>query len=145
MRCPSWLGLIVAVQVIRLNAPNVVRVKLPCDSELDIVLANCFTPPLVQRDASGNVTTLPAGAAAAQFSLDAIAAISPSWQPRVLIPVPSYAREWFRHLHPGTMQVGYLFVSEHETLNDMLVRAGHATREQPLPTSLRYDGNPVEV
>jgi len=141
MECPDCLGLFVRARAILVLHANEIRCSLPCDSEIDLILVDCFPPPRVAADESGRTRLVPEGMAAYHATIEAINA-SPHWL-RIWIPVPRYDREWFPNLLPQSKQLGHLWITRTLTLNEHLVSTGHATREQPKPSSHKYDGDPI--
>lgn len=139
MKCPNVLGLFTRARVMLVLHANEIRLILPCDSEIDLVLADCFSPPVVQWDeAKRDAVPFAPGVAAYNATVAALDA-APQWV-RCWIPVPKYDREWFRNLKPGTKQPGHLWIAPDLTLNEHLVRMGYATRDQATPSSDLYDG-----
>lgn len=121
---------------------NEVRIILEDDSEIDLVLIDCFPPPRVQRSDNG-IAEHHAGMTAYRATVDALNA-GPAWL-RAYIPVPPFAREWFRNLKPGSKQAGFLWITPRLTLNEHLVGLGHASKTQPKPGSPFYDGESLSV
>jgi hypothetical protein len=74
----------------------------------------------------GGQRRCPRGIAAYRAAID-ILNRSPQWL-RIWLPVPTYDREWFRNLKPGSKQPGYLWIEPNLTLNEYLVQSQHATR-----------------
>lgn len=112
-------------------AANVWRVQLACDSELDIVLINCFTPSiyLLPEKPYDDPQINPLGNAAYKAACKLITEASP-WL-YLSIPTPVYDREWFPHLRPNSTQAGWLWLSQVRTLNAELILQGHASQIQP--------------
>lgn len=143
MKCPPVTGLLVRVKVVAVLQANLIRVMQPCDSEFDVVMIDCFTPPVYTVDpCTGRTDESPRGIAAYRATVD-ILNRSPEWL-RVWLPIPTYDREWFRNLKPNTKQAGHLWLSPELTLGEYLVRSQHATKNQARPGSPLFDGNPVE-
>lgn len=146
MNCPNILGLLVRCKPMIVLHANEIRVMLEDDSEIDLVLVNCFPPPRV-RVVDGTTYEVAKGMEAYRAAINAIES-APQWL-RMWLPVPEYAREWFRNLQPGSKQAGHLWISTTQTLNEYLVERGLAQREQPKPGSPWYDGandtKPVEI
>jgi len=143
MNCPNTLGLYMRCRPMLILAANEIRVQFPCDTEIDLVLADCFAPPLMSRpDPHGPSVPLAEGVAAYRAVAGQIEA-APRWL-RCWLPVPKYDREWFRALVPNSKQLGWLWISPTLTLNAWLIESGHASKTQPLPTSRLYDGSCVE-
>ena len=143
-KCPNTLGLYVRVHPMLVLHANEIRVQMPCDTEIDLVLADCFTPPIDQwSDAQQRRVELPAGRAAYRASVTTLDA-APRWL-RAWFPVPDYDREWFRSFTPNSKQVGHLWISATKTLSDVLIEAGHASRVQAMPHSPLYDGRSLEA
>jgi hypothetical protein len=142
MKCPPHLGLFSRARVMQVLQTNLIRVLLPCDSEIDLVLADCFPPPLYTTDDSGRAKECPRGIAAYRAAVD-ILDRSPQWL-RLWLPVSKYDREWFRNLKPCSKQPGYLWITPDLTLNEYLVQSQHATRDQALPGSALFDGYSIE-
>lgn len=138
MQCPTQLGLFTRARVTLLLSANEMRIQLPCDTELDLVLADCFTPPLLTKDSAGLVVQYAPGAAAYRAATAALKS-APPWL-RVWLPVPAYDREWFRSLTPNSKQLGWLWIGVNRTLNHHLIETGHAKKQQALPMSPDYDG-----
>jgi hypothetical protein len=142
MKCPPLLGLLVRVKVVAVLQANLIRVIQPCDSEFDVVMIDCFPPPIFTVDpCTGRSDNCPRGIAAYRAAVD-ILNRSPGWL-RLWIPIPTYDREWFRNLKPGAKQAGHLFISPEMTLGEYLVGSQHATSNQARPGSALFDGNPV--
>lgn len=128
-------------------AANEVRVILPCDSEIDLILADCFTPPMMKSDPrTGRSYEYGPGIAAYRATCDILKRVETkaAWL-RLWLPVPEYDREWFRNLKPQTKQPGFLWIARNMTLNDYLVDSRHATRVQPKPSEANYDGDSAVV
>lgn len=142
MKCPSHLGLVVRARVICVLQSNLIRVMQPCDSEFDLILTDCFTPPLYTVDDHGRSHPNARGQAAYKACVD-ILNRSPQWL-RIWLPVPKYDREWFRNLKPASKQAGWLWIEPELTLNEYLVQSAHATRDQALPSSPLFDGSPLD-
>jgi hypothetical protein len=142
MKCPARLGLLARVRVMQVLQTNLIRVILECDSEIDLVLADCFAPPLYTTDDSGRARECPRGVAAYRATVD-ILERSPQWL-RMWLPVPRNAREWFRNLKPCSKQPGYLWITPELTLNEYLIQSKHATPDQALPSSKLFDGYSIE-
>ncbi len=169
MRCPRLLGLMTRAKVVFALSPNVIRIMLPDDSEIELVLIDCFTPPMTRkvehlrhgsdadltppdwhvRVARPAVTVHdreepnPAGVAAYKATVQ-ILEQCPLWT-RVLIPTPQHDREWFRNLRPKSKQPGHLWISEHQTLSERLVQLGVATKEQPKDGASLFDGTSIRT
>lgn len=152
MRCPRLLGLMTRAKVMFALSPNIVRVMLPDDSEIDLVLIDCFTPPMtrkIQHNRWGTDEVYdkdeinPKGVAALKATQEALERC-PTWT-RVLIPTPKHDREWFRNLKPQTKQPGHLWLTEHETLSERLVSLGIATKTPPQNGSDLFDGSPIAL
>jgi hypothetical protein len=143
MRCPDFLGLAVRAKVIRVLQANQIRIGLRCDTEIDLNLIDCFTPPIMRwNDARYEAVQFPPGVAAYQAACKRLNE-SPHWL-RVVLPVPQYDREWFRSLKPQSLQAGFLFLEPDLTLNEYLVREGFAVTKQPLRIDSWYDGDTSE-
>lgn len=137
MRRPNVQGLFIACRPMLILQANEIRVLLPCDSDLNLVLIDCFTPPLISDSYADDY--YPPGKAAYEATRDVLDRLGNEWL-LAWLPVPRNAREWFRHLRPASTQPAHLWISETQTLNEYLVESGHATKVQPLPRSPRYDG-----
>ncbi len=138
MDCPNLLGLLVKCKPVLVLQANQIRVMLQDDSEITLTLIDCFPPPLM-RNGDGFIAENPQGMEAYRLACDALNDLKTPWI-RCWIPVPEYAREWFRNLKPGSMQAGHLWISPKLTLNELLVNTGNATNVQPKPGSPYYDG-----
>lgn len=167
MRCPRLLGLMARAKVMFALSPNVVRIMLPDDSEIDLVLIDCFTPSMTcktQHRRIGSDTSPPewhvrpsrptveihekevlnpAGIKAMEACQMALFNC-PTWT-RVLIPTPQHDREWFRNLRPQSKQPGHLWLNEHTTLSEHLVETGHATKTPPKSGSVLFDGTSIAL
>ena len=166
MRCPRMLGLMTRAKVMFAISPNVIRIMLPDDSEIDLVLIDCFTPPMVKQTQHRRRETIedqgwyvrpsrpavdvyekeqpnPAGVAAYNRVVELLKDC-PTWT-RVLIPTPNHDREWFRNLRPQSKQPGHLWISEHQTLSERLVELGVATKVQPQDGALLFDGTAIQT
>lgn len=141
MEYPDVLGLFVRARAVLVLHANEIRVSLPCDSEIDLILVDCFPSPRVTADEAGRARLVPEGMRAYHATLDAINA-APHWL-RIWIPVPKYDREWFPNLAPNSKQLGHLWITRSTTLNEHLVAGGHASRDQPKPNCSNFDGNPM--
>lgn len=137
MRRPNVLGLFIPCRPMLILAANEIRVLVPGDSDLNLVLINCFTPPLIDRDRPG--AYYPPGVAAYEATREALAPLDDEWL-LAWLPVPRNSREWFRNLRPASTQPAHLWIGPEQTLNEHLIATGHATRDQPMPSSPRYDG-----
>lgn len=149
MRCPRLLGLMTRARVVFAREANTLSIQLPDDSEIDLVLIDCFTPPLLEkvdhyRIENGEKLLFhkerpnQLGVAALKVTTAAIAKM-PTWT-RVFFPTPRNDREWFRNLKPGSKQPGHIWITDKETLNEHLVQAGVATVTQPDYGSPNFDG-----
>lgn len=152
MRCPRLLGLMTRAKVMFALSPNVVRIMLPDDSEIDLVLIDCFTPPTARKIQHRRLMTdemyekevpNPAGLKAMAATREALTSC-PTWT-RVLIPTPQHDREWFRNLRPQSKQPGHLWITEHTTLSEYLVSTGHATKTPPRSGSELFDGTAIAL
>ena len=167
MRCPRLLGLMTRAKVMLALSPNMVRIMLPDDSEIDLVLIDCFTPPMTrktQHKRLGSDTDPPewyvrpsrspvevydkdvpnpAGIKAYEATVSLLEQC-PQWT-RVFIPTPRHDREWFRHLKPQSKQPGHLWLSEHETLSERLVSMGVASKTPPQHGADLLDGSPIAL
>ena len=152
MRCPRLLGLMTRAKVMFALSPNVIRIMLPDDSEIELVLIDCFTPPMSRKIEHKRMGTdekhdkeepNPAGVAAYKATVQ-ILEQCPMWT-RVLIPTPQHDREWFRNLRPKSKQPGHLWISEHQTLSERLVQLGVATKEQPKDGASLFDGTSIRT
>lgn len=130
MRC-KVVGIARRIDQIATLAANVWRLQMPCDSEIDLVLINCFTPSLYQH--TNNPYDEPRVSAKGNAAYKAACRLifnAGTWL-NVSIPVPKYDREWFPHLKPNSTQAGWLWLNETRTLNAELVLAGHALESEP--------------
>ena len=169
MRCPRMLGLMTRARIMFALSPNVIRIMLPDDSEIDLVLIDCFTPPMTTitqhlrlgSDADAKDTPWPlkpipksadrydkevpnpAGVKAYQATVQLIEQCPP-WT-RVLIPTPQHDREWFRNLRPTSKQPGHLWISENQTLSERLVELGVATKVQPQDGASLFHGTAIRT
>ena len=152
MRCPRMLGLMTRARIMFALSPNVIRIMLPDDSEIDLVLIDCFTPPMtrkIQHERMGTDEIYdkeepnPVGVAAYK-STSQILSQCPQWT-RVLIPTPQHDREWFRNLRPKSKQPGHLWISENQTLSERLVELGVATKVQPHDGVSLFDGTAIRT
>lgn len=143
MKCLPVLGLWTKCKIVAVLQANLIRVIEPSDCEFDLVMIDCFAPPIYMVDpCTGRVDDCPAGIAAYRASVD-ILNQSPEWL-RAWIPIPQYDREWFRNLKPASKQAAHLWISPEMTLGEYLVRSQHATSNQASPASKLFDGNPIE-
>jgi len=167
MRCPRLLGLMTRAKIMFAMSPNVIRIMLPDDSEIDLVLIDCFTPPTSLKTEHRRLGTderapewkvrsapkpvlfydkevpNPAGVRAFEVTRK-ILSQCPEWT-RVLIPTPQHDREWFRNLKPQSKQPGHLWISEHQTLSERLVELGIATKTQPQDGASLFDGTAIRT